>query len=63
MCLCLDSSHGCSSRIIYFHHVPPAVNKGVGKDFGRKALSSQPATPGGTCKVVPIASLNPYQSK
>lgn len=40
-----------------------AVNKGFGKDFGRKALSSQPATPGGTSKVVPIASLNPYQSK
>lgn len=63
MCLCLDSSHHCSSRIIYFHHVPPAVNKGFSKDFGRKALSSQPATPGGTSKVVPIASLNPYQSK
>lgn len=63
MCLCLDFSHRCSSRIIYFRHVPPAANKGFSKDFGRKALSSLPATPGGTSKVVPIASLNPYQSK
>lgn len=54
MCLCLDCSllRCCSSR-----------NKAFSKDFGRKALSSQPATPGGTSKVVPIASLNPYQSK
>ncbi|XP_075892468.1 replication protein A 70 kDa DNA-binding subunit [Nelusetta ayraudi] len=40
-----------------------SMNKGFSKDFGRKALSSLPATPGGTSKVVPIASLNPYQSK
>ncbi|XP_072248336.1 replication protein A 70 kDa DNA-binding subunit [Leuresthes tenuis] len=38
-------------------------NRGFNKDFGRKAPSATPITPGGTSKVVPIASLNPYQSK
>uniref|UniRef100_A0A667Y874 Replication protein A subunit n=1 Tax=Myripristis murdjan TaxID=586833 RepID=A0A667Y874_9TELE len=33
------------------------------KDFGKKAPPALPATPGGGSKVVPIASLNPYQSK
>uniref|UniRef100_UPI003AABB9FF replication protein A 70 kDa DNA-binding subunit isoform X3 n=1 Tax=Centroberyx gerrardi TaxID=166262 RepID=UPI003AABB9FF len=33
------------------------------KDFGKKAPSAMPSTPGGSSKVVPIASLNPYQSK
>ncbi|XP_071383236.1 replication protein A 70 kDa DNA-binding subunit isoform X3 [Centroberyx affinis] len=33
------------------------------QDFGKKAPSAMPSTPGGSSKVVPIASLNPYQSK
>ncbi|XP_028275233.1 replication protein A 70 kDa DNA-binding subunit [Parambassis ranga] len=40
-----------------------AVNKGFNRDFGKKAPSAMPSTPGGGSKVVPIASLNPYQSK
>uniref|UniRef100_A0A671UDN1 Replication protein A subunit n=1 Tax=Sparus aurata TaxID=8175 RepID=A0A671UDN1_SPAAU len=36
---------------------------GFSKDFGKKAPSAMPSTPGGSSKVVPIASLNPYQSK
>lgn len=40
-----------------------SVNKGFSKDFGKKALTSMPSTPGGSSKIVPIASLNPYQSK
>lgn len=43
--------------------IPPAVNRGFSKDFGKKAPSAMPSTPGGSSKVVPIASLNPYQSK
>ncbi|XP_068173511.1 replication protein A 70 kDa DNA-binding subunit [Antennarius striatus] len=39
------------------------VNRGFTKDFGKKAPSALPSTPGGLSKVVPIASLNPYQSK
>uniref|UniRef100_A0A4W6BXZ8 Replication protein A subunit n=1 Tax=Lates calcarifer TaxID=8187 RepID=A0A4W6BXZ8_LATCA len=39
------------------------VNRGFNRDFGKKAPSAVPNTPGGTSKVVPIASLNPYQSK
>uniref|UniRef100_A0A8C4I7H3 Replication protein A subunit n=1 Tax=Dicentrarchus labrax TaxID=13489 RepID=A0A8C4I7H3_DICLA len=39
------------------------VNRGFTKDFGKKAPSAMPSTPGGSSKVVPIASLNPYQSK
>ncbi|KAM3616204.1 uncharacterized protein V6R79_014270 [Siganus canaliculatus] len=39
------------------------VNRGFNKDFGKKAPSVMPSTPGGGSKVVPIASLNPYQSK
>uniref|UniRef100_A0A8C5BCA6 Replication protein A subunit n=1 Tax=Gadus morhua TaxID=8049 RepID=A0A8C5BCA6_GADMO len=31
--------------------------------FSRKTPSALPSTPGGSSKVVPIASLNPYQSK
>ncbi|KAM4628160.1 replication protein A 70 kDa DNA-binding subunit [Polymixia lowei] len=53
---------------------PPAVrplqpqnlndaNRGLNRDFGKKAPYAMPSTPGGTSKVVPIASLNPYQSK
>ncbi|XP_068441991.1 replication protein A 70 kDa DNA-binding subunit [Clinocottus analis] len=39
--------------------------KGFNRDFGKKTLtpSAMPGTPGGSAKVVPIASLNPYQSK
>ncbi|KAM8903285.1 replication protein A 70 kDa DNA-binding subunit isoform 1-T1 [Spinachia spinachia] len=37
--------------------------KGFGRDFGKKTPSAMPSTPGGSSKVVPIASLNPYQSK
>uniref|UniRef100_A0AAQ4PIJ4 Replication protein A subunit n=1 Tax=Gasterosteus aculeatus aculeatus TaxID=481459 RepID=A0AAQ4PIJ4_GASAC len=33
------------------------------RDFGKKTPSAMPSTPGGSSKVVPIASLNPYQSK
>lgn len=40
-----------------------AVNRGLNRDFGKKAPSVMPNTPGGSSKVVPIASLNPYQSK
>uniref|UniRef100_A0A8C9VSL5 Replication protein A subunit n=1 Tax=Scleropages formosus TaxID=113540 RepID=A0A8C9VSL5_SCLFO len=39
------------------HSIP--VSKGPSRDFAKKA----PSTPGGSSKVVPIASLNPYQSK
>ncbi|KAF1394219.1 hypothetical protein PFLUV_G00024260 [Perca fluviatilis] len=38
-------------------------NKGFNRDFGKKAPSAMPSTPGDSSKVVPIASLNPYQSK
>ncbi|XP_069568456.1 replication protein A 70 kDa DNA-binding subunit [Brachyistius frenatus] len=51
-------------------HRPPLVsqnkndvNRGFNRDFGKKAPSVMPSTPGGSSKVVPIASLNPYQSK
>lgn len=39
------------------------VNRGLNRDFGKKAPSAMLSTPGGSSKVVPIASLNPYQSK
>ncbi|KAI4815055.1 hypothetical protein KUCAC02_005221 [Chaenocephalus aceratus] len=39
--------------------VPRVFNK----DFEKKNPSNMPSTPGGSSKVVPIASLNPYQSK
>ncbi|KAE8295163.1 Replication protein A 70 kDa DNA-binding subunit [Larimichthys crocea] len=39
------------------------VNRGFNKDFGKKAPSAMPSTPGGNSKIVPISSLNPYQSK
>uniref|UniRef100_A0A1A8J7W6 Replication protein A subunit n=2 Tax=Nothobranchius kuhntae TaxID=321403 RepID=A0A1A8J7W6_NOTKU len=39
------------------------VNIGFSRDFAKKAPSVMPNTPGGSSKVVPIASLNPYQSK
>uniref|UniRef100_A0A1A8MUB1 Replication protein A subunit n=1 Tax=Nothobranchius pienaari TaxID=704102 RepID=A0A1A8MUB1_9TELE len=39
------------------------VNIGFSRDFVKKAPSVMPNTPGGSSKVVPIASLNPYQSK
>ncbi|XP_024133632.1 replication protein A 70 kDa DNA-binding subunit [Oryzias melastigma] len=37
--------------------------KGFNRDFGKKPPLSMPTTPGGSSKAVPIASLNPYQSK
>ncbi|MBN3304615.1 RFA1 protein, partial [Amia calva] len=40
-----------------------SVSRAPSKDFGRKPNPSLPNTPGGSSKVVPIASLNPYQSK
>uniref|UniRef100_A0A8C8MDR1 Replication protein A subunit n=1 Tax=Oncorhynchus tshawytscha TaxID=74940 RepID=A0A8C8MDR1_ONCTS len=43
-----------------------SMNKGPSRAFGgKKAMppSAMPSTPGGSSKVVPIASLNPYQSK
>lgn len=39
--------------------VPRVFNK----DFEKNNPSNMPSTPGGSSKVVPIASLNPYQSK
>ncbi|XP_029373361.1 replication protein A 70 kDa DNA-binding subunit isoform X2 [Echeneis naucrates] len=39
------------------------LNRGFSRDFGKKAPSAMPSTPGKSSKVVPIASLNPYQSK
>ncbi|XP_060902628.1 replication protein A 70 kDa DNA-binding subunit [Labrus mixtus] len=42
---------------------PLPVQRSYNKDFGKKAPSAMPSTPGGSSKVVPIASLNPYQSK
>lgn len=39
------------------------MQRGFSKDFGKKAPSALHDTPGGSSKVVPIASLNPYQSK
>ncbi|KAG7484777.1 hypothetical protein MATL_G00054340 [Megalops atlanticus] len=40
------------------------TNRGPSRDFGKKSLPAPtPSTPGGSSKVVPIASLNPYQSK
>ncbi|KAJ0021968.1 hypothetical protein NQD34_009458 [Periophthalmus magnuspinnatus] len=42
---------------------PKLVNRGFNRDMGKKPLSNMPSTPGGGSKVVPIASLNPYQSK
>uniref|UniRef100_A0A3Q3GAD3 Replication protein A subunit n=1 Tax=Labrus bergylta TaxID=56723 RepID=A0A3Q3GAD3_9LABR len=46
-----------------FTEAPPPVQRSYNKDFGKKAPSAMPSTPGGSSKVVPIASLNPYQSK
>ncbi|XP_021443678.2 replication protein A 70 kDa DNA-binding subunit isoform X1 [Oncorhynchus mykiss] len=43
-----------------------SMNKGPSRAFGGKKgmpPSAMPSTPGGSSKVVPIASLNPYQSK
>ncbi|KAK9521047.1 hypothetical protein VZT92_020886 [Zoarces viviparus] len=37
--------------------------KSFGRDVGKKTPPAMPSTPGGSSKVVPIASLNPYQSK
>ncbi|KAJ0063749.1 hypothetical protein NL108_006693, partial [Boleophthalmus pectinirostris] len=42
---------------------PKLVNRGFNRDMGKKPQFNMPSTPGGGSKVVPIASLNPYQSK
>ncbi|XP_013884908.1 replication protein A 70 kDa DNA-binding subunit [Austrofundulus limnaeus] len=39
------------------------VSRGYNKDLVKKAPPAMPDTPGGSSKVVPIVSLNPYQSK
>ncbi|XP_047246679.1 replication protein A 70 kDa DNA-binding subunit [Girardinichthys multiradiatus] len=39
------------------------VTRNLKRDFIKMAPSALPDTPGGSSKVVPIASLNPYQSK
>uniref|UniRef100_A0A8C6S8V1 Replication protein A subunit n=1 Tax=Neogobius melanostomus TaxID=47308 RepID=A0A8C6S8V1_9GOBI len=39
------------------------ANRTFHRDMGKKPFSNMPSTPGGGSKVVPIASLNPYQSK
>uniref|UniRef100_A0A3B4AAN1 Replication protein A subunit n=1 Tax=Periophthalmus magnuspinnatus TaxID=409849 RepID=A0A3B4AAN1_9GOBI len=44
-------------------HFISFTNRGFNRDMGKKPLSNMPSTPGGGSKVVPIASLNPYQSK
>ncbi|XP_072320453.1 replication protein A 70 kDa DNA-binding subunit [Eucyclogobius newberryi] len=44
-------------------HSNNEVNRVFNRDVGKKPASSMPSTPGGGSKVVPIASLNPYQSK
>lgn len=53
--------------LLFTHHFClgffPPVNRGFSKDFGKRGPSAMPSTPGGGSKVVPIASLNPYQSK
>lgn len=38
-------------------------NRSFNRDMGKKPTFNMPSTPGGGSKVVPIASLNPYQSK
>uniref|UniRef100_A0A3Q3N3F1 Replication protein A subunit n=1 Tax=Mastacembelus armatus TaxID=205130 RepID=A0A3Q3N3F1_9TELE len=60
-CLLTPLCH-CSLWIVSVF-IPPTVNRSFSRDFGKKAPSSMPSTPGGGSKVVPIASLNPYQSK
>ncbi|XP_007554406.1 replication protein A 70 kDa DNA-binding subunit [Poecilia formosa] len=40
-----------------------AVVRNLKRDFAKKIPSALPDTPGGSSKIVPIASLNPYQSK
>ncbi|XP_051963145.1 replication protein A 70 kDa DNA-binding subunit isoform X2 [Xyrauchen texanus] len=39
-----------------------SMNRTPAQNFGKKPMAA-PGTPGGSSKVVPIASLNPYQSK
>lgn len=39
-----------------------SMHRGPAHSFGKKPMAA-PNTPGGSSKVVPIASLNPYQSK
>lgn len=62
VCICspvLTALHASFLSFLF----PCAVNRGFSKDFGRNSPAAMPSTPGGESKVVPIASLNPYQSK
>uniref|UniRef100_A0A671NDZ9 Replication protein A subunit n=1 Tax=Sinocyclocheilus anshuiensis TaxID=1608454 RepID=A0A671NDZ9_9TELE len=43
-------------------NVISSMNRPSAQSFGKKPMAA-PNTPGGSSKVVPIASLNPYQSK
>ncbi|XP_056330104.1 replication protein A 70 kDa DNA-binding subunit isoform X2 [Danio aesculapii] len=43
-------------------YVEGSMNRPSAQSFGKKPMAA-PNTPGGSSKVVPIASLNPYQSK
>lgn len=66
VCICISVSAALHTSFLSFFFscfLPPALNKGFSKDFGKKGPSTMPSTPGGGSKVVPIASLNPYQSK
>ncbi|KAM4589931.1 replication protein A 70 kDa DNA-binding subunit [Fundulus diaphanus] len=45
------------------NEVSQPVKRNLKSDFTKKAPSALPDTPGASSKVVPIASLNPYQSK
>uniref|UniRef100_A0A7N6C107 Replication protein A subunit n=1 Tax=Anabas testudineus TaxID=64144 RepID=A0A7N6C107_ANATE len=51
------------NSILHYFSLHLSVNRGFNRDFGKKTQSAMPGTPGGSSKVVPIASLNPYQSK
>uniref|UniRef100_A0AAY4EVM4 Replication protein A subunit n=1 Tax=Denticeps clupeoides TaxID=299321 RepID=A0AAY4EVM4_9TELE len=50
------------SRLVGLVKWALSYNRGPNKEFGKKPLVA-PGTPGGSSKIVPIASLNPYQSK
>lgn len=63
-CICISVVAAIHASCFFFvFFFSPPVNRGFSKDFGKKGPSAMPSTPGGASKVVPIASLNPYQSK